>query len=464
VLAVCVWLTGACGGGGGKPATVDGADNDSGNGDGRTDSGAADVPPSDGGADTAAADGGASDAGTGTDAGSTDAPPVATVAGLVDVSDVTLIDPAAAAVGGIRGGVVSIGFSDLSDGNGGVALVGTSAVGGCLVLEYDPTHVPNRTLDAAAITIANSPAGESPATGLLTIVGPCSFVSAVGRYFCISNSGTNQAVVAVGANAAAPGTVELQFATPFTGESLVGSHLRINGFATAAYNSGTSTFPIVAQPAADTLIVFDPAGTNGTSETSGGGISDVVLNGLAPVPLAGSGADFLGTGSIAVSKPASAVWPAVNATVDVPGQGWSLSDAGDPTMLPLGGVASDLVFGCGNGSPGSASDDTCGDGSTAPVTAMIVAGRATRQSVTALPSYEMPTETPGTDTWLDFRCSAIGAHSVTLTRAALQAIIDFAPTRVEVRVQNAAAAILNDGLNSTTLLAGHAIVGHTTAP
>jgi hypothetical protein len=468
-LVVCVGLIDGCGGGGGKPATVDGANGDAANGDaasgdGRIDSGAGDVPPSDSGADAAAADGGANDGGTGADAGSTDAPPTATVAGVIDLADVTLVDPAAAAVGGVQGGSIAIAFGDLTDGNGGVALVGTSAIGGCLVLEYDPTHLPNRTLDAAAITIANSPGNESPATGLLTTVGPCTFVSAAGRYLCISNSGTNQAVTAVGGNTAAPGTVELQFATPFTGESLVGSHLRINGFATAAYNSGASTFPIVAQPAANTLIVLDQAGTTAPPEVSAGGITDVVLNGLAPVPLAGSGAAFLGTGSIAVSKPANAVWPALSTTVDVPGQGWSLSDAGDPTMLPLAGTATDVVFGCGNGSPGNSGDDTCGDGSTAPVTAMIVSGRATRQSVSGLAAYEMPTETPGTDTWLDFRCSAIGAHSVTLTRAALQAIIDFTPTRVETRVQNVAVAILNDGLNSTTLLAGHAIVGHTSAP
>jgi hypothetical protein len=56
---------------------------------------------------------------------------------------------------------------------------------------------------------------------------------------------------------------------------------------------------------------------------------------------------------------------------------------------------------------------------------------------------------------------------VTLKAAALQKIIDFQPTRVEVRVINAAGAILQDPanpLNTTNLLAGHGFVGHTDGP
>src|SRR5262245_44136388 len=57
--------------------------------------------------------------------------PQATVAGFLSVADVTLVDPAAAAVGGIRGGSINIGFRDLTTG-GGTVVAGTSPLGGCL--------------------------------------------------------------------------------------------------------------------------------------------------------------------------------------------------------------------------------------------------------------------------------------------------------------------------------------------
>jgi hypothetical protein len=247
----------------------------------------------------------------------------------------------------------------------------------------------------------------------------------------------------------------------------VGSYLVINGFTNANFNSGASAFPVVGQ-AGDTLVVVNPAGTSDAAEVHAtSGINATVLNGFNPVPAAGASAAFLGTGGVKISTNGggSGKWPAMDANIPhVAGSGWSLTDPGDPTNLQLTGTApvGGVVFGCG-------SDTTkCGQAGTgAALTAMIVTGTATKKSLTGLAPFQMPTEIPGTDTWLSFTCAALVSHSVTLTPEALQAIIDFAPTRVEVRVLNAAGAIQQDPantLNQTDILAGFGFVGHTTHP
>lgn len=411
------------------------------------------------------------DAPAGTPDGMPDSMPAgATVAGTLAVTDVSVIDPSAAAVGGIRGGAINITFSDLTQG-GGTVLSGTTSVGGCVVTKFDPTHPPNPAVDAGGVMITNNPANETPATGLLKTVGPCTFQAAFGGYVCISNNVTDASITAAGGSTTTgAGTVDFAFPTgSVSTEKLVGSYLVINGFTNTHFNSGASAFPVVGQ-AGDTLVVVDAAGTSDAPEVhASGGINATVLNGFNPVPAAGASAAFLGTGGLSIVKADSSVFPAINQTVThVAGQGWTLSDPGDPTALPLTGTASNLVFGCGNGTPPpNNADDTCGQAGQGQLTAMIVTGTATNKSLAGLAPFQMPTEVPGTDTWLSFTCAQPLGHSVTLTAEALQNIIDFAPTRVEVRVINAAGAILqdpNNTLNTTNLLAGYAVVGHTDGP
>jgi hypothetical protein len=387
----------------------------------------------------------------------------ASTEGSVSVADVTVVDPAAAAVGGVNGGLIGIAFRDLTT-DGGTVVSGTSPIGGCVVTKYDPSHLPHPSHDAGTVTIANAPPAENPATGLLKTVGPCTFLGGA-AYFCISNSDSGQSVSATGTDGTAPGTVTFQFAgAPFAGEHLVGSSVVINGFTNPHYDSGPGAFPIVGQPSDSLLVVVDPAGGTDPLEAAPA-VQDTIVNAFAPVFGVGAAADFLGAGGVSIAKPASSVFAAIDTTITaVPGDGWSLSDPGDPTSLPLAGPATDLVFGCGNGTPGDANDDTCGAAGVSAVPEMVVSGRATKQDVSALPAFAMPSETSGTDTWLEFECRYVASHSATLTQAALQAIVDFAPTRVEVRVMNAGGAVVTDGPNQTTLLVGHAFAGHTTAP
>ncbi len=405
-----------------------------------------------------------------------DAMPVATIAGTLAATDVVLLDSDALAVpGGISGGSFSFSFSDLTQG-GGTVVAGTTNVNGCKVTKYDPTHPPNTPIDGGLITVVNNKnAMTSPANtdGLLKTVGGCTLLGApFNAYTCISNTAASGETI----NATNPPdgvqtspqmiafTFPTEAATIGT-EKLVGSYLVVNGFTTTAnFNSGATAFPIVGQDGT-TLVVINQGNTtaDGDMETITGG-SYTILNAYLPIPAGGAvGGGFLGTGGITIQKmTAAGGFPAFTQNIDVPGTGFTLTDPGDPTMLPLTGTATDLVFGCGTGT------DKCGDASTTILSAMIISGRATKQVVPAHPNFYMPTEKPGTDTWLEFTCGFIGSPSATLDAAALQAIIDFAPTRVEVRVINAGGNIVSDKngnpLNQLFVIAGHAFVGHTTKP
>ncbi|HTL84065.1 MAG TPA: hypothetical protein VL856_02715, partial [Acidimicrobiia bacterium] len=400
-----------------------------------------------------------------------DAMPTAEVAGTIAVTDVTLVDPSAAGVGGVSGGAISITFSDLTK-NGGTVVAGTSQVNGCVVVKYDPTHLPNPPLDAGPIKITNNQINGND--GLLKTVGMagvCTFSATFMQYICVSdnNAGTGT-VVATNLPNNPPGMPAGLIAytfpsdTQIPNEKLVGSYLIVGGFTTSpSFNSPAgSAFPIVSQNG-DTLVVVnaaaEAAGT--TTETVAGTANYTILNGFNPVPAAGAGADFLGTGGVTVQKVASTDFKAFTQNIDVPGEGWTLSDADSPTSIPLTGTATDQHYGCATG-------NTCGDTSTTLIQAMIISGRATKKSLTGLAPFQMPTEIPGTDTWLEYQCGFIGSKTATLDAAALQAIIDFAPTRVEMRVINSAGNIITDtglpGSPQTFVVAGHALVGHTTAP
>jgi hypothetical protein len=393
-----------------------------------------------------------------------DSPPdayVPTVSGLLFVADVSVADAAAASVGGLSGGTIDLEFADIGMG-GGSAVYGTNPVGGCVITEYDPTHTPSPLLDAGPVTIADDTTHPG---GLTRTIGPCAFDGTSHQYMCISNHQANVAVTSAGANSTAPGTVAQVFTgTPFTGQNLQGSWININGFTTAAYNSGAAAFPIVANPSTSQLLVANPAGTNSTPEPAASGITYTVLNGVGPVP---GGADFFAGGggttgnpgpSIHISKAANTVWPAIDVAVDVIGENFSLSDPGNPTAFPLGTAAvTDQVYGCATGG-------TCGDTSSATLKGIVLAGHATRKSLAGLAPFQMPTEVPGTDTWLTWNCVFLSSQSGTMPAAAVQVVHDFAPTRVEQRVIEATFNILNSGNDSTNLVVGHAIVGHTTAP
>jgi len=383
--------------------------------------------------------------------------PTATIAGTVAVTDVTLTHPGAVAAppsgaGGVRGGAISIVFSDLTE-NGGTTLFGTSPIGGCLITEFDATHTPHPPLDVGPITLTGD--------GLLKTVGPCTLQGS--SYLCISDAGMDGTVAAQGQGASGAVTYTFTGET-LDSESLISSYLNVNGFDTAGYNSGLLAFPVVGQGGplpTNTLATFNPAGAGSALEASAADIDYTIINGLQPIPGAGDGrANFLGdeTGEITITKAADADWPAIDFTTYTRGDGLDLDDeSAVPHAFPFATPAA-LTFSC------AGTNGDCGGEGTATLEAMIISGRATKKTPPATP-FQMPTEVPGTDNWLEWQCAFLLSDTATMPVEAVQTIVDFDPTRVEMRVLRVAGTIINDGgLNETRILIGHGLVGHTDPP
>lgn len=376
-------------------------------------------------------------------------PPGATRSMTIAVTDIELTSPQGGPSGaGIRGGVISAEFLDLTSG-GGELVFGTSPVGGCVVQRFDVDGDPNGAhppVGAGAITISGD--------GLLKTVGPCAYTQGVG-YLCSSHGGSESIqAVANGSRA----VTYVYSGTPFMDDDLVGSYLNINGFTGAAYNTGASAIPIIAQ-GNNTLTALAPADVAAGTETTA--VAFAVFNGAGPVPTRGLGipvdADFLGdeTTSVQVQLAASAEWAAIDYTVYTRGEGFALSDEStQPHEFPT--TAADATFTC-EGTNGDCGAD--GDAPAGTVEAVIVSGRTTDGDVAGLPDFIMP---PATTEYATFQCGFILAQGGTVPSGAVQAILDTNPTRIETRVLRIAGTQPMDGLNSGNLVVGHGLVGHTT--
>lgn len=376
-------------------------------------------------------------------------PPTATRAMTIAITDVKLTSPQGRAGNGglgLRGGAIGIEFSDLTQ-NGGEVIFGTTTAGGCVVQRFDATHTARPLVDAGTVTISGD--------GLLKPVGPCSFIG--GAYRCISAAAAAQTstATATGLN----GAVVYSFpGQNFTGD-LVGAYLSVNGFATnATFNSGTSAFPIVAQ-SATSLTAINPGGT-GSADTTTAGVTFSVLAGAGPIPTAqtGANAQFLGDEdrSVTISKEADDDWGAVNFTTYVRGSTFTLATASTkPHEFPF--TAADVTFSC--------TAAACGGDGDGMLEALIVSGRTTDAPI---PDDAFDFDMPAPVTaYTTFQCGFLLEDSGTIPEAAVTAILSTSPTRIETRVLRVAGTQFNDGedqLNVGTIVVGHGLVGHTTAP
>jgi hypothetical protein len=410
-----------------------------------------------------------------------------------------------------------------------------------------PNAVPAVPADTVLIQTA---ANHGYATGMFVTIAGTGTFNTTGSP--IQVTGANSFVYSQTGSTEIGGT--LGTASVPTGK-MIGSSLVVNGLGDPTFNSGTSAFPVIGQVSANTLLVINPAPDDDAVQAADTSSTYTILNGFSPIPAAGDGrANFLAgslapntPNSIRIQKNPNAVWPAIDVTIDVPGEarrpvsltaitrtnnvaqattsvdhdfqvGQVLTVAGvtdnsfntttatvtaktdntfsytnngadgtstGGTAVKPGGFALDttselahvfptstaraMKYSCDNGTVGSSMtfDDTCGDESTALLKAFIISGTASKKSLTGLLPFQMPTEIPGTDTWLEWQCGFIGGRSGTMPQAAVQAILDFEPTRVEQQLLFVGGTILDgDGTNVQTLrvLSGHAIAGHQTFP
>ncbi len=374
-------------------------------------------------------------------------PPTATRAMTLAINDIKLTSPQGAGAG-MRGGVISLEFTDLT-ANGGEVIFGTSTAGACVVQRFDATHTARPLVDAGPIVISGD--------ALEKTVGPCGFAN--GAYRCISAAGAAQTstATATGVN----GIVVYSFpAQTFDGE-LVGSYLNVNGYATnATFNTGASAVPIIAQ-SANSLTVVNPAGS-GTADTTRAGVTFAVIAGAGPIPTAGTGADgrFLGdeTTNVTITKETDDDWGPIDYTVYARGVGFDLANtSAQPHEFPF--AAEDVVFTC----TGVGGD--CGGDAAGTLEAMIVSGKTTDAPIPkGARDFEMPTPVTAYTT---FQCGFLLADEGTIPTDAVTAILSTNPTRIETRVLRVAGAQVMEGpdlLNPGIIVVGHGLVGHSTAP
>lgn len=379
-----------------------------------------------------------------------DAPPTADRAMSVAVVEVALTSPQGVAAG-IKGGLISIEFSDLTTG-GGETVFGTSPIGGCVVTRHDAQNPPHPLVDAGTITVAT---GEDSAEELGMTVGPCSYQTGQG-YLCISHAGAG--VAATGATVA-NGVVTYTMPSQDFGDGLRGSYLNIDGFtANPTFNASTGPFPIVGQGGPTILQVINQAGM-GAAETAD--VTFSVINGAGPIPTS-SPFEFLDgpSSTVRISKGDDDNWAAFDYTLYHRGSGLVLdAESAQPHEFPAKADGS-WVFSC----DGKGGD--CGEDSTQADTleALIISGRTTDVTIPqGVPDYWMPPASMAT-TYATFQCAFVAPDdaSATVPESAIQAILGTNPTRIETRVLRVVGVLPQDGLNAGRILVGHGLVGHTT--
>lgn len=384
-----------------------------------------------------------------------DANPVQDRHATVAITDVALTSDDGVAQGW-KGGSISIAFEDLTQGGGEIVFGTGNPIGACDVVRYDATHPKHPIVDAGTFNMSGD--------GFLKTVGPCSFQDGVG-YTCISNAGAESID---GTSSAVTPFVTYEFSgTPFAGEDVVGSYLSINGFTDTALNTGAQPRPILVQT--DSTLTVLSSGTDGSPATAETATAQfAVINGAGPIPTnAGLGtidADFLGGSatSVTITKGTTDEWGAIGFSTDVRGEGFALDDAStQPHEFPDTAPADPIHFTCG----GTGGD--CGEEAGGPLQALIISGRTTDTDVSGLPfDFMMP---PPTTSWAEFQCVYLLAstNDAQMPVGAIQAILDTAPTRIETRILRVAGENGTDNnnvLNTSAVLVGHALVGHTTMP
>ncbi len=181
--------------------------------------------------------------------------------------------------------------------------------------------------------------------------------------------------------------------------------------------------------------------------------------------------DFSGTFTVVTAPPATpTVFTYAQTAANDTGTGGTTT-TGNPsdllTAFPTT-TARNLNYSCDNNTAAVATDDTCGTDSTTTLKALIISGSATKRSLSGLLPFQMPTEISGSDTpWLEWQCAFLLNKSASMPAEAVQAIINWGPTRVEQQLLFVAGTLLDDGdvnVGGMRLLVGHALAGHTTFP
>lgn len=366
-----------------------------------------------------------------------DAAPDPTFSGSLALADLVITNPEGVA-GAVAGGAAIMSFTDPLDVEVGPHPDFTNNVGECRVFVYDVANgdaAPDGS-DGGDVTVTGTNAGD-----ILCEFGPVSATES--KYVCHSTDAAYQGALPI-ATAATPTGNDITVAVTIAGADFsnapyLGMHVLLSGFPDAAANG---LFPIMAIPADNTLVVYNPALTATSTLIAAGTYSTVVGGG--PIP---GGYDFLddGTNDIAFAKDAITNVPVVATTLKANGDGATWLDP-SPHEFPFVST-DDVTFAC-TGFCGTAEGLLKG---------VVIFGETTDADVTGLAFNEMP---DATSKYATFQCSGVGQEAMTITKEALVVILGTNPTRIQTTVIYSNAALAT----GHSIVMGHGRLGFTDAP
>ncbi len=371
-----------------------------------------------------------------------DAAPDPTFAGTVSLAEVSVTNPALAAVGA-AGAVVNISFTDPLDVTVPPQPGYDNNIGACKIFVYDldAGDVPPTGSAGGPVSIAGTNGSSLPTFG-------CDYNAAADTYACSSADPAAAGTMPMAGTSLTPntgkgaGTATLVISgADFSNEAYAGMQIVLSGFADEAANG---RFGILSQPAANILVIANPVLTAPT--TLGADSPYQTLIGAGPIP---GGFDFLddGTASVVVTKAGIENVPAIDTTLTVNGEGFALDDASDlPHAIPTDGTTP-ATFSCGG------DNGTCGV-ANGLLKGIIVFGETTDGVVSPADPTTMPEPV---SKFATFQCSGIGAEAITLDEGAMALIMGTNPTRIQTSVTYANAEL--SGQN--TIVMSHGVVGFT---
>lgn len=387
--------------------------------------------------------------------------------------------------GAVQGAGVSVSYSDLTTATV-EPTVGNNGIGECTVWVYTVgTNAPPALADEGAVTISG--------TGITPNNFPvCSFIPPLSAYQCIQGNGILPDATSVNHidtnGGGTPGGAITVLTVPnvdFAALNAIGMVINVTGF-TIPQNNGTfmvaDVDPLDAGNDSQIRVInFAAAGLEGMGgdvdtldETytapvdgdAGAGGTYALIAGTTPIVLPFT---FITDYSqdITVAKAAGSVVPAFSVTLKPSGDTVTLSTSSkQPHNFDVAATGNvNQVFTCDDGTDGDCGMNRA-DGARSQITGWTISGSSTdgplATGCSGGPCLPIQMPTPVT-THTEFVCKGSpGADSITLSAAALDAIMATSPTRIQLRLLRVTADITS--AEATSIVSGKGFVGFKTVP
>lgn len=364
--------------------------------------------------------------------------PVTVYSGTLTALEVAVLNPGATGTFFGQGIQLGIGFGDSVTGVAATMEEQPGSPLGCKLFNFTRAQAIQATVGnnegSVQVTVTQANAPVYPA---------CTFTAGVG-YTCpqLTTAGNTGTIATVVAGATASLTVA---AGPYTDANSVGRYVSISG-ATNAANNGV--FPIVARPAATTIVYGNPAAA---AEALPAGATRVNLAGVGPIPMAPDPGFFDNAAgvTIALTPGGGNHFTAFTSTTGAGNIGddfqMPMAERIKLNAIPANGAAFTVTCGGDVANP-------CGNASGSLLNIV-----TTDSAVVGLSPFSMPLPTTRR---VQVRCAQLGSESITVPAAYMAAIMGSGATRIQTTFMRP--LLMSGGPATVNSLGGHAIVGFTT--